>query len=243
MLCFEECQPCQLQDYDAFLAVAFAVNTSISAWWSWVYRYLIDLGQRNKDKLTDEKVPPAMYVRETDRDRVDEVTRWFSRFTRVLSFIIAVTIMLALLFLRATTTLHFWCVTAVGIICPLLTLLAVVIHHHRMRGIEKREKEIHGVLEKNAKSLALTAVASEEKVNALPKSQQDWGFFIWVKNWGSIFLTAAIVGTLLAGCLWFHRPTSREAACPPQIRAAPPYDSAKPAQNLPISPPSASLEN
>ena len=210
------------------MTVAFAVNTSICAGWSWIYRYLIDLGQQNRGELTSRTVPRAMYIRERDRGRVDEFTRWFARFTRVLSFVMAVAIGGTLLFLRATTTLYFACVALVGVTSPLLVSLAVIIHHYRMYGIAKREKEIHDVVEENAKILLMNLATEIEahphqgidgdEVDSLPRSQsrEDRGFFFWTTYWGSIILATAIVGTLLTCCLWFHRPLPREAACSPQ---------------------------
>lgn len=140
---FEFCleSQCSLHDYDAFLTVAFAVNASISTWWSALYAYLRKIGEDIK-KQNQEMAGNAIRLDENNRrGNCDRAIGKLARIVRFIAAFMAIAIAVAMLLLKSTTPLCFWCVALTGIICPVLLLLTSIIHRVWFVWIETTERE------------------------------------------------------------------------------------------------------
>lgn len=138
---FEFCavgNPCLLQDYDAFLTVAFAVNISISAWWA-LLRNHIDLIARTKVEQNRSKLPKDVALDEGRRSECERTVQWLGRLVGIFSGLMALVIGVALLLLRSNTPICFWCV-CFSIISLVFLLFISIYYRGRMNRIDKDEK-------------------------------------------------------------------------------------------------------
>lgn len=157
---FESCAigtPCLLQDYDAFLAVSFAVNVSISAWWSALHGHIARFAQTNAEENRSE-LPDGIALDEGLGNECERTVKWWGRFVRVYSALMAFVIALALLLLRSDTPICFSCVALTTMSIPLLVLVSMY-YRVRMGRIDRDHKNfLEGVraAERNVESRSST---------------------------------------------------------------------------------------
>lgn len=138
---FESCAtgtPCFLRDYGAFLAVSFAVNVSISTWWYALHGHISRFAQTNAEE-NRSKLPDGIALDEGLGKECENTVKWWGRFVRICSALMAFVIAVALLVLRADTPICFSCVALTTISIPLLVLVSMY-YRVRMGRIDRDHK-------------------------------------------------------------------------------------------------------
>lgn len=138
---FEFCavgSPCLLEDYDAFLAVAFAINLSISAWWNKLHHYIATVAKRERSR-NRINLPERVAATEGTRIECEERFRVWGRVLRTYSALMAFFIALALLLLRSDTPIAFEAVTSTVAGVVFLIIIGL-LYRKRLDRIDRDEK-------------------------------------------------------------------------------------------------------